>query len=148
MDTAFDKVIAACADMPRPGQEGTWITREMEGAYIDLHEAGYAHSVEVWEESRFAGGLYGVALGRCFFGESMVSRASNSSKLALIWLVRQLRRWGFPLIDCQVHTEHLARLGARDIPRKRFLRLLGGALQYETRVGAWRFDADLWEGMD
>lgn len=148
LDTAFDRVIAACADMPRPGQDGTWITREMEQAYIDLHEGGYAHSVEVWEDSRLAGGLYGVSLGRCFFGESMVSRVSNSSKVGLLWLVRQLRRWEFSLIDCQVHTEHLAQLGARDIPRRQFLRLLAEAEHYETRVGPWEFDTDLWGGMD
>jgi leucyl/phenylalanyl-tRNA--protein transferase len=144
LDTAFAGVIAACANAPRPGQDGTWITREMEQAYIRLHKAGFAHSVECWEDERLVGGLYGVSLGLCFFGESMFSRAPNSSKLALWALCEQVRRWGFALIDCQVRTEHLATLGAREIPRKRFLALLEQALQTETLRGPWQFDADLW----
>lgn len=148
LDTAFERVIAACADIPRPGQDGTWITREMEQAYVDLHAAGYAHSVEVWDENRLAGGLYGVSIGRCFFGESMFSREANTSKLALSWLVLQLKRWDFALIDCQVHTDHLARLGARDVSRRTFMRLLRDAVRDETRLGPWRFDADLLDAMD
>lgn len=148
LDTDFPKLIAACADQPRAGQDGTWITREMEEAYTDLHYAGFAHSVEVWDGPHLAGGLYGVSLGGCFFGESMVSRAPNTSKLALWTLVEQVRRWGFQFIDCQVHTPHLASLGAADIPRARFLKLLKAAVAQETRRGPWRLDEDLLAAMD
>ncbi len=148
LDTAFAKVIAACADQPRPGQDGTWITREMEQAYIALHEAGFAHSVECWDGTRLVGGLYGVSLGACFFGESMVSHEANASKLAIWALVEQLRRWRFTLLDCQVHTPHLQSLGGRDLPRKRFLRLLKDAVAQPTRRSPWRFDDDLWHAMD
>jgi leucyl/phenylalanyl-tRNA--protein transferase len=148
LDTAFPKVIAACADQPRPSQDGTWITREMERAYIALHEAGFAHSVECWDGARLVGGLYGVSLGACFFGESMFSHEANASKLALWALVEQIRRWGFTLLDCQVHTPHLQSLGGRDLTRKRFLRLLKEALAHPTRRGPWHFDDDLWQAMD
>ncbi len=148
LDTHFAEVIAACATTPRDGQNGTWITAEMESAYVRLHEEGYAHSVECWEDEWLVGGLYGVSLGRCFFGESMFSRRPNSSKLALWALCEQLRRWAFTLLDCQIHTDHLASLGARDVARKRFLRLLAEAMQADTRRGRWQFDADLPESMD
>lgn len=148
MDRNFAAVISACAQAPREGQFGTWITAAMEDAYTRLHTAGYAHSIECWDGQWLVGGLYGVSLGQCFFGESMFSRAPNSSKLALWALCEQVRRWGFRLIDCQVRTEHLASLGARDIPRKRFLKLLAEALQADSRRGSWQFDADLPESMD
>ncbi len=148
LDADFPKMIAACADQPRAGQDGTWITREMEQAYTDLHHAGYAHSVEVWNGTQLVGGLYGVSLGACFFGESMVSLEPNTSKLALWTLVEQIRRWGFQFIDCQVHTAHLAGLGAADVPRARFLKLLKAAMAQETRRGAWRLDDDLPAAMD
>jgi leucyl/phenylalanyl-tRNA--protein transferase len=148
MDTHFAEVISACATTPREGQHGTWITAEMESAYIQLHKQGYAHSVEVWEDEWLVGGVYGVSLGRCFFGESMFSRRPNSSKLALWALCEQVRRWGFTLIDCQIHTDHLASLGARDVARKRFLRLLAQAMEADTRRGPWHLDADLPESMD
>ena len=148
LDRNFVEVIEACAATPRDGQHGTWITSEMESAYIRLHKQGYAHSVEVWEGQWLVGGLYGVSLGQCFFGESMFSREANSSKLALWALCVQVRRWQFPLIDCQVRTEHLASLGAHELPRKRFLHLLSEALKADTRKGNWHFDADLADSMD
>lgn len=136
-DEAFRVVIAACGK-PRPGQDGTWITPEMEAAYGALHEMGYAHSVEVWQERTLVGGLYGVSLGRVFFGESMFSRIANASKAALITLVGALRPQGFDLIDCQVETQHLASLGARPIPRVEFNQLLAASLRRETLRGSWR----------
>lgn len=122
---------------PRPGQDGTWITREMREAYCVLHDLGYAHSVEVWQGTKLAGGLYGVSLGRAFFGESMFSATPNASKAALIALVEHLRKRGFDLIDCQVETAHLAGLGARPIPRRTFCSLLRRSLDHETLCGNW-----------
>lgn len=118
-NTACAAVIESCAE-PRPDQDGTWITREILDAYLDLHRRGYVHSVESWREGRLVGGLYGVALGRMFFGESMFARETDASKVALAHLVAHLRRLGVPLIDCQQETSHLASLGARPIPRTRF----------------------------
>ncbi len=135
-DHAFRGVIAACRK-PRPGQDGTWITEEMRKAYIALHDLGYAHSVEVWHEEKLAGGLYGVSLGRCFFGESMFSAMANASKAALIALVSRLRELAFDLIDCQVESPHLAILGARTIPRRTFCTLLKESLRHETLRGSW-----------
>jgi leucyl/phenylalanyl-tRNA--protein transferase len=140
LDAAFGEVIAGCAAAPRPGQEGTWITREMREAYAALHELGFAHSVEAWEGGRLAGGLYGVSLGAAFFGESMFARAPDASKVAFVTLVRQLVRWGIDLVDCQVETEHLARFGARPWPRRRFLAALRRALRRPTRRGPWRLE--------
>ena len=120
LDTAFAEVMAACADMPRPGQDGTWIVPAIHRAYGELHELGRAHSVEVWVEERLVGGLYGVAIGRMFYGESMFSRESDASKVALAHLVRFLHSHRFGLIDCQMRTPHLASLGAREIPRGEF----------------------------
>jgi leucyl/phenylalanyl-tRNA--protein transferase len=140
LDTAFEAVVAGCA-APRKGQEGTWITRSMAEAYLELHQAGYAHSVEVWSaQGALLGGLYGVAIGGVFFGESMFTRVSDASKVALVWLARQLQHWGFGLIDCQMVTAHLERMGARSLPRTEFLRLLRryGALPH--RPGPWAFD--------
>lgn len=122
-DQAFDQVIQACA-APRPGQAGTWITPEMQAAYIEMHRLGHAHSVECWQQDRLVGGLYGLAMGRVFFGESMFSHMTDASKVGFVTLVRQLERWDYRLIDCQVHTGHLERLGARMIPRREFTRLL------------------------
>ena len=119
VDTAFDRVIRECA-APRPGQDGTWITREMVDAYARLHRAGHAHSVECWRGAELAGGLYGVAIGRAFFGESMFSRVTDASKVALVHLCAL----GFGLIDCQLPNPHLARLGAVEVDRRRFLALL------------------------
>jgi leucyl/phenylalanyl-tRNA--protein transferase len=145
MDTAFARVIQACSETPRPGQDGTWITPDMIRSYIALHELGFAHSVEAFageRGERLVGGLYGVSLGRAFFGESMFAHEDDASKLAFVALVRQLERWGFDFVDCQVRTEHLARFGATEWPRSRFLEALAGALEGETRRGAWSFDAD------
>jgi len=143
MDTAFGDVIRACAAMPRPGQQGTWITPEMIDAYVGLHELGFAHSVEAWRDDQLVGGLYGLSLGRAFFGESMFARESDASKLAFVAAVRQLAGWGFELIDCQVETAHLARFGAVCRPRNDFLRALDHALEGETRRGCWHFDPPL-----
>jgi leucyl/phenylalanyl-tRNA--protein transferase len=143
LDRAFARVIAGCAEAPRPQGQGTWITREMRAAYLRLHQLGLAHSIEAWSGEDLAGGLYGVALGACFFGESMFARRPDASKTALVVLVRQLERWGFELLDCQVHTENLSRFGAREWPRSRFLCHLRRALERETRRGPWRLDADL-----
>lgn len=140
LDTAFEDVIAGCAAASRPGREATWITPEMARAYTALYEEGYAHSVECWEGDALAGGVYGVSLGACFFGESMFTRVSNASKVALAMLTQQLIRWNFMLIDCQVANAHLERLGAREVPRSAFLALLRKALQAETRRGRWRWE--------
>ncbi|HXF67619.1 MAG TPA: leucyl/phenylalanyl-tRNA--protein transferase [Burkholderiales bacterium] len=143
-DACFEEVIRACA-APRPGQEGTWITREMIAAYTRLHRTGYAHSVETWIGGELAGGLYGVALGAAFFGESMFTRAPDASKIALVALVRQLARRGYGLIDCQMATAHLARFGAREIPRAEFLRRLADLVNYPHPAGKWRLDDDLFD---
>lgn len=122
-DEAFAEVIRACAQ-PRADQEGTWITEEMAAAYRRLHELGHAHSVESWRGGELVGGLYGIAIGGVFFGESMFSRRTDASKVAFVHLVRQLQAWGFGLIDCQMYSAHLARFGAVEIPRERFMALL------------------------
>jgi leucyl/phenylalanyl-tRNA--protein transferase len=142
MDTAFEAVIRGCREVNRPDQQGTWITPEMIDAYVVLHELGFAHSIEAWRGETLAGGLYGVSIGRAFFGESMFAREADASKLAFVAGIQQLGRWGFELIDCQVETEHLARFGARNIPRSEFLDALHHALQAETRRGRWCFDSD------
>ncbi len=139
LDTAFADVMRVCARVPRRGQNGTWITREMTAAYCGLHGAGYAHSVECWDGETLIGGLYGVSLGRCFFGESMFALEPNASKIALARLVELLISWDFALIDCQVHTDHLERMGARNMPRVEFLRRLKAGLDVPTRVGPWAF---------
>ena len=141
-DTAFPAVIAACAE-GRPGQDGTWITGAVYQAYCELAELGVAHSIETWEGDALVGGLYGVALGRVFYGESMFSRRSDASKVALVHLVRQLGRWGFPLIDCQMSTSHLASLGARNVSRAEFLDVVGQHVQRSSRPAPWRLDTDL-----
>ncbi len=137
-DTAFEEVIHACATSPRPGQNGTWITREMIEAYIQLHLAGFAHSVECWREGNMAGGLYGVSLGNVFFGESMFHRVANASKVALAHLVDQLHKWGFCFIDCQMPTDHLEAFGAKAISRNNFLDLLKVTLKQSTLQGSWK----------
>jgi leucyl/phenylalanyl-tRNA--protein transferase len=141
-DQAFPSVIRKCATMKRKGERGTWITPAMADAYGRLHEVGYAHSVEVWSGSTLAGGLYGVSLGSCFFGESMFAEVSNASKFGMIALVRQLQAQGFSLVDCQVHSEHLRSLGADDVPRARFVRLLAQAMKAETLKGRWSSRSD------
>ena len=120
-DVAFAKVIRACAETLRPDQEGTWITEDMIAAYVHLYELGYAHSVEIWEKNALVGGLYGVVLGKAFFGESMFHRRSDASKLALVRLMERLTENGFQIVDCQMATNHILRYGARSIPREEFL---------------------------
>ncbi len=142
LDRAFGDVIRGCADSPREGQLGTWITGDMIRAYEALHALGFAHSVETWRDGRLVGGLYGVSLGSAFFGESMFSRERDASKVALVRLVRQLGRWGFGLVDCQVRNDHLASLGAEQWRRTRFLEALANCLQDPTRRGPWSFDDD------
>jgi leucyl/phenylalanyl-tRNA--protein transferase len=136
-DTAFEEVIAQCARTFRPGQSGTWITAEMRAAYVELHRAGYAHSAEAWQQGTLVGGLYGIALGSVFFGESMFAAAPDASKAAFAVLVRQLVDWRFTLIDCQQETAHLARFGATAWPRGRFLEALKAGLKDPTRRGPW-----------
>ena len=144
VDTAFAEVIAGCA-RPRAGQGGTWISAEMIAAYTRLHELGVAHSVETWIDGRLAGGLYGIALGRAFYGESMFTRVPDASKIAFVHLVRQLQRWGFGVIDCQMNTAHLARFGAREIPRSEFIAQLDNLVNLPAVPTPWRFDHDLVE---
>lgn len=133
----FDAVIRACAKTPRRQGDGTWILDEMIEAYIRLNHAGYAHSVETWHGETLVGGLYGVSLGRCFFGESMFSREDDASKVAFVNLVRHLRRNGFRLIDCQVKTTHLKRFGAREISRRTFLSEIQKAIHLREPEGVW-----------
>jgi len=139
-DRVFDEVIEACASVPREGQSGTWITPEMQQAYIALHGLGYAHSVETWSEGVLVGGLYGVSLGRTFFGESMFHRKTDASKVALATLVEKLKSWDFQFIDSQMTTDHMTRLGAREVPRRIFLKRLKSALSHPTKRGKWRVE--------
>lgn len=136
-DTDFESVIRACAAQERPDQDGTWIVADMIAAYITLHQLGFAHSVEVWQDGALVGGLYGIALGRVFFGESMFARASNASKYGFIQLVLRLRQLGYQLIDCQQETPHIATLGARPISRQAFMELLETGLEADTHRGSW-----------
>ncbi len=136
-DTAFAAVVQACASAPRRGQDGTWITSDMQAAYAELHRLGHAHSVEVYHDGRLVGGLYGVALGRMFFGESMFSAESGASQVALAALAHRLRDWGWPLIDAQVGNPHLARLGAEAWPRPSFIARVRELVASPTASGAW-----------
>ena len=137
LDTAFGDVIGACASKPREGQPGTWITGEMQAAYGDLHRLGYAHSVETWIDDKLAGGLYGIAIGRAFYGESMFSDLRDASKIALAHLCAHLKRRGFGIIDCQMETRHLASLGARPIPRHDFAARLDDLCAQGDAPGLW-----------
>ena len=136
-DNAFERVIRACAEAPRKEDAGTWITDEMVEAYCRLHEAGFAHSIESWSEGELAGGLYGVALGGVFFGESMFSLMSDASKVAFATLVGKLSEWGYRIVDCQVTTGHLLSLGAKEISRAEFLDILRNAQKIRTPQGKW-----------
>ncbi len=142
VDTAFEGVILGCAATPRPGQEGTWITDDLRAAYTNLHRLGYAHSIETWQGAELVGGLYGISLGRAFFGESMFARAPDASKIAFATLLGNLVAWDFALVDCQTRTDHLARFGAEGWPRARFLDTLESAVTAPTRTGSWTFDLD------
>lgn len=141
-DRDFTETMHACA-APRASESGTWITDDMITAYSRLHELGLAHSVEVYQNDKLVGGLYGVALGAMFFGESMFSRQTDASKVALVWLAAQLRRWGYYAIDCQLPSAHLSGLGAETMPRQQFLSLLQSSLTCAGKQGAWQFDKNL-----
>jgi leucyl/phenylalanyl-tRNA---protein transferase len=142
-DTAFARVMAECA-APRDGQPGTWIVPDMVAAYTRLHELGFAHSVESWKDGELAGGLYGILLGKVFFGESMFSRETDASKMALVKLVDRVRELGVRLIDCQQATRHLASLGAREIPRRDFAHLLAESIQYPPSGSRWPATEEAW----
>ncbi|HEY5932275.1 MAG TPA: leucyl/phenylalanyl-tRNA--protein transferase [Nitrospira sp.] len=141
LDTSFRYLMEQCAG-PRPQypEGGTWITDEMLDAYTRLHELGYAHSIETWQDGRLVGGLYGVAIGGAFFAESMFTRVDDASKVALVRLVRQLQAWNFCLIDCQQFSPHVSRFGAEEIPRVDFIKCLAGALKLQDRRGRWKFE--------
>jgi leucyl/phenylalanyl-tRNA---protein transferase len=137
-DQDFEGVMRSCQQSNRNGQSGdTWITEDMIQAYVQVHQLGYAHSVEVWQEGDLVGGLYGISLGKIFFGESMFARVSNASKFGFITLVQKLRERGFTLIDCQQQTQHLGSLGAKPISRKSFLKYLQENKKLETLTGSW-----------
>jgi leucyl/phenylalanyl-tRNA--protein transferase len=142
LDRAFRHVMAGCAE-PRADAGGTWITDDMVEAYGELANRGFAHSVETWNDGRLVGGLYGVAIGRMFYGESMFSRQTDASKVALVTLTRQLERWGFEMIDCQMSTGHLASLGAREVPRTEFLERMRPLARQPDVPGPWTLDGDL-----
>jgi leucyl/phenylalanyl-tRNA---protein transferase len=139
-DTAFREVMLGCRDASRPGQDGTWITPEMIDGYEALHRVGVAHSIEAWQGDALVGGLYGVSLGRMFTGESMFARAPDASKLAFATLLGNLVAWDFAFVDCEVYTDHLARFGAEEWPRSRFLAALAAAREAPTREGPWTLD--------
>jgi leucyl/phenylalanyl-tRNA---protein transferase len=136
-DTCFERVIASCANTPRAGQRGTWITPEMTEAYTRLHELGHAHSIEVFSGDRLVGGLYGMSVGKAFFGESMYSAESGGSKVAMAALARRLSEWDFPLLDAQVENEHLLSLGAELWPRDRFLAAITDLTKAREPTGSW-----------
>jgi len=138
-DQNFEEVIRNCGAVPRPGQDGTWITEDIVNGYLELHRMGFAHSIEVWSNNTLTGGLYGVSLGKIFFGESMFSLAPNASKVGFIKLVEALKVNNFRLVDCQVHTAHLESLGAEEISRASFLPQLREVLTSETIRGSWSF---------
>ncbi len=138
LDAAFNEVIDRCAEIPREGQNGTWITRHMKEAYKKLHKQGMAHSAEVWFGQQLVGGLYGVSIGGAFFGESMFSQMPNASKFALIKLAQWLNEREFHFIDCQIYSKHLENLGAQPIPRAEFLEMLDVAMDEPTYVGRWK----------
>ena len=140
MDSAFVQVINQCAKIRLQNNQGTWIVKEMIDAYCKLHESGFAHSVEAWYQNELVGGLYGVSLGKCFFGESMFTRVSNASNVALVKLVEYLNALSFDMIDCQLTTEHLLRFGAKEIPRISFLNQLEESLKAPTKKGKWCFE--------
>ena len=141
-DTAFADVIQACSETRADGL-GTWITDEMQQAYLHLHEVGYAHSGECWLNGKLVGGLYGVAMGKVFFGESMFSRVTDASKVAFVFLVRQLQHWQFEMIDCQIQTAYLNQFGAELIPRSRFVQLLEQYCKQPGSNDVWKIDTDL-----
>jgi leucyl/phenylalanyl-tRNA--protein transferase len=141
-DTAFARVLDGCSRVPRPGQDGTWITRDIRSGFTALHERGLAHSIEAYRDGELVGGLYGVALGKSFCGESMFAVAPDASKVAMVTLMGNLAHWGFHFIDCQVYTEHLARFGAHQVPRAKFLPMLRAAVAAPSMLGPWQLPLD------
>ncbi len=139
MDQAFEQVISACAEVRLKANERTWIGADMIASYCRLHESGFAHSVEAWHEGELAGGVYGVSLGGCFFGESMFTRISNASKVAFVKLVNHLEIFDFDMVDCQISTSHLINFGAKEVSRKRFMEELERSLRKPTPKGKWSF---------
>jgi leucyl/phenylalanyl-tRNA---protein transferase len=144
-DRHFEEVIERCSESPRPHQDGTWITDEMIQGYIELHQRGFAHSIEAYFDDELVGGLYGVSFGAAFFGESMFAVVDDASKIAFITLLGNMASWGFHFIDCQVHTDHLARFGAHPIPREHFLEWLKAALKEPTKQGNWELSLSVEE---
>ncbi len=142
MDHAFEQVMVACS-RPRNGSEGTWIHQTMIDAYVELHKQGYAHSVECWSDGELVGGLYGIAIGHMFFGESMFSTQRDSSKIAFAALCQQLKDWQFPLIDCQVYSAHLESLGAEEISRDHFLEMMSSLCQQTSTIKSWKITLNL-----
>ncbi|MCD6111942.1 MAG: leucyl/phenylalanyl-tRNA--protein transferase [Bacteroidales bacterium] len=136
-DTNFFEVIKKCADVVRTGQDDTWITNEMIDAYTNLHNLGFAHSVETYYNDKLVGGLYGISIGKAFFGESMYHTTTDASKVALFFLVEKLKKWNFDFIDAQMKTSHLISLGAKEISRKEYLELLKNSLKSKTKKGKW-----------
>lgn len=141
-DTAFARVLDGCSSVPRPGQDGTWITKDIRDGYSALHARGLAHSIEAYRGGELVGGLYGVALGKSFCGESMFATAPDASKVAMVTLMGNLAHWGFHFIDCQVYTEHLERFGAEQLPRAKFLPMLHAAVAQPSVIGPWRLPLD------
>ena len=137
VDTVFEQVILACRNSSRSGQFGTWITEGMVEAYLKLHELGFAHSIEVWQNKNLIGGLYGISLGKTYFGESMFSKVSNASKYGFIFLVQALNRLNFDMIDCQIKSDHLLSLGAEEVSREKFDQLLQESMKEEDLRGSW-----------
>ncbi|WP_127470834.1 leucyl/phenylalanyl-tRNA--protein transferase [Thiomicrorhabdus aquaedulcis] len=147
-DQAFTQVMQACSNAPRPGQNGTWITPKMIAAYSSLHQSGHAHSVEVWQGDELVGGVYGVALGKMFYGESMFANVRDASKIGLVALCMHLKQWGFSLLDTQVETPHLKSLGARSIPRTEFEQYLNTQIQMAFPAHAWQVSPDWFNWVD
>lgn len=139
-DACFEEVIKRCSEKDRRGQDGTWITEDMINAYMELHQQGYAHSVETFHEGKLVGGLYGVSLGGAFFGESMFFEMSNASKVALYYLVEKLKSWNFDFIDSQVPNDHMKAMGGKELARGEFLDILENSLMKETKIGNWGSD--------
>lgn len=140
IDTNFEQVIQECAIMKRFEQNGTWITKEMQSAYINLHHEGYAHSFETYFEGKLVGGLYGLSLGKAFFGESMFYHVNNASKVALYHLTELMLKWEFNFIDVQQSTSHLRSMGAEDVDRTKFLKMLKESLKFQSRKGKWNMN--------
>ena len=141
-DRAFSEVVEGCSQAVRPDQDSTWISKEMKTAYCGAHEAGFAHSMETWLDGELVGGLYGISIGAMFCGESMFFRVPDASKVAFVTLYRQMMRWQFRFIDCQVYTPHTSSLGARTLPRAEYLTILSDAVAAPGRLGPWTLDVD------